>query len=143
MHFKIWYFHELLFQIRSRATCLHLSATKAAGVYLILFSFETLPILLFCYSPDILNAYQALDTVRGSKRFGQEPCSTVWPARVWLTGQQLADLCHSNLVETKATFDIWKVRRISMQILLFDGVTVWNISGFFSFLVSSDWTLFA
>lgn len=140
MYFKIWYFHELLFQIRSRATCLHLSATTTAGVYLLR---QTLPILLFCYSPDILNAYQAPDTVRGSKRFGQEPCSTVWPARVWLTGQQLADLCHSNLVETKATFDIWKVRRISMQILLFDGVTVWNISGFFSFLVSSDWTLFA
>lgn len=99
---------------------------------------QTLPILLFCYSPDILNAYQAPDTVRGSKRFGQEPCSTVWPAKVWLTGQQLADLCHSNLVETKATFDNWKVQRISMQIRLSDGLNCVKYIRIF-FLFSFFW----
>lgn len=144
MHFKIWYFHELLFQIRSRATCLHLSATTTAGVYLILFSFEKNTthsvVLLFTGHLKCIRHRIQLEEANALDKSPAPQCDqqrSGWQVSNWL-------------IYVILTW--WRPRRHSTIERYKESVckyvypmvwTVWNISGFFSFLVSSDWTLFA
>lgn len=140
MHFKIWYFHELLFQLRSRATCLHLSATTTAGVYLIL-----------KHCPFCCSAIHRTSKMHIRHRIQLEEANALDKSPAPQCDQQRSGWQVSNW-PIYVILTWWRPRRHSTIERYKESVckyvypmvwTVWNISGFFSFLVSSDWTLFA